>query len=131
MQFFLAIAVLISGLNLAGFYTTRAQADDDTVQYSHGLPVTGEDTLSQQTDTVDREPKDIQIKVKNDQIPAALRATLMKGEQYIGWERSAIFFERNTRLFVVRIKQGETTRIYRFNGEGNVVSYNEKSGNDN
>ena len=131
MRISLAIAGLVIGLNLIGFHLVCAQADDDTIQYSHGLPITGEDTLSQEVDTLDREPKDVQIRLESGQIPTALRKTLRRGEQYKGWEQSAIFIQKNTGLYVVRITEGGTTRIYRFNGNGKAVSYDEESGTGN
>lgn len=131
MKLPLAIAGLVVALSPIGNQVVWAQADDDTIQYSHGLPITGEDTLSQAVDSIDREPKDIEIRLEPDQLPTALRRTLKRGEQYKGWERSAIFIQKNTGLYVVRITEGATTRIYRFNRNGKAVSYDEESGNVN
>lgn len=106
------------------FQVASAQ-DDDTVRYIHGLPVTGEDTLSQR-DTVDQLPRDILIPVPANEIPRHLQKTL-KDDQYEGWENSGVLLQRNTGLYVVRIAAGETTTTYLFTRKGRVVSFGERT----
>jgi hypothetical protein len=100
--------------------------DDDTVQYTHGLPETGEDT-AQQLPPEDVAPAHSLKDIPAEQLPNELFKKLNEEPQFRGWQAGIIQFDRNTNLFWVHIKEDSVMRSYGFNGEGKPVSVREKN----
>jgi hypothetical protein len=100
--------------------------DDDTVQYIHGLPETGEDT-AQQLPPEDVAPARALKEIPAEQLPSELFKKLNEEPQFRGWQAGIIQFDRNTNLFWVHIKEDSVMRSYGFNGEGKPVSVREKN----
>jgi len=104
--------------------TVRGQ-DDDTVQYIHGLPETGEDT-SQQIPQEDISPAPSLVDVSVEQLPKEMFKKLNDEPQFKGWQAGLIQYDKNTRLFWVHIKEDSVMRSYGFSGEGKPLSVREK-----
>jgi hypothetical protein len=58
-------------------------------------------------------------------LPAALRKVLDSEDQYHGWRDSLIYFNRNTRLFIVPVKHDSNVSIYGLDEKGNPVTFSE------
>jgi hypothetical protein len=100
--------------------------DDDTVQYIHGLPQTGEDTV-QQTPRDDIAPADSIVQLSPEQLPRDLIKALDENPLYKGWEKSTIQIDKNTGLYWLHIRDRQTVRSYGFDDEGHPVSIREKT----
>ena len=103
----------------------RAQ-DDDTLQFVHGLPLTGEDTV-QATPQQDLAPTDSIVNLSAEQIPTPLYKELDDGPQYRGWRKGLLQLDRNTGLYWIHIDDGKVRRSYGFSKDGKPVSVNEKN----
>jgi hypothetical protein len=99
--------------------------DDDTVQYIHGLPETGEDT-SQRIPQEDLAPAHSLVNISVQQIPKDLFKKLNDEPQFEGWQAGIIQLDKNTGLFWIHIKADSVTRSYGFNAEGKPVTVREK-----
>ena len=59
--------------------------------------------------------------IQSSEVPASLRSTL-GDSQYKGWEsNSTIYRSRNNDQFVVEMRDGNQTKIHRFDKEGKVI----------
>lgn len=101
--------------------------DDDTVQYIHGLPQTGEDTVQQEIPQDDVAPTDSIVQLSPEQLPRELAKALGENPLYKGWEKSTIQLDRNTGLYWLHIRDQRTTRSYGFDDEGHPVTIREKT----
>lgn len=64
--------------------------------------------------------KDMTVMDKSE-VPANLRSTL-KGDQYRGWEENATIYKtRNNDSFIVEMKEGDQTKVHRFDQNGKRV----------
>jgi hypothetical protein len=115
---------MLSFLFVLSVSLTVFSQDDDTIQYIHGLPETGEDT-AQQIITQDFAPADSVVEVSVEQIPQALFKTLSEGPQYAGWQNHIIQLDKNTELYWLHIRSGRNVRSYGFSPNGKPVSYRE------
>jgi hypothetical protein len=119
MKYAICTFILLISLTVHG-------QNDDTVQYIHGLPETGEDT-SQQIPQEDIAPAHSLVDISVEQLPNELFKKLNDEPQFKGWQAGIIQFDRNTRLYWVRIKEDSVIRSYGFNGQGKPVSVREKN----
>ena len=66
-------------------------------------------------------PNRNQTMVQPNELPSAMQQTL-QGQQYRGWENSAIYRDRTTGEYSLQLREGnETPRIYRFDRNGRVI----------
>ena len=100
--------------------------DDDTIQYIHGLPETGEDT-SQQVPQQDMAPADSMVEIGVEQLPRDLFKTLNKEPQFAGWQNDVLQLDKNTGLYWLHMRRGNVVRSYGFNQHGKPVSMTEKT----
>ena len=107
-------------------YFPGISQDDDTIQYIHGLPETGEDT-AQQVPQEDLAPADSMVQIGVDQVPRELLKTLTKEPQFSGWQNDVLLLDKNTGLYWLHMKRGNVRRSYGFNNNGKPVSMNEKT----
>lgn len=64
--------------------------------------------------------KDMTV-IQSSEMPASLRSTL-QGEQYKGWENnSTIYRSKNNDSFVVEMRNGDQTKVHRFDQNGKAV----------
>ncbi len=100
---------------LAVFGQDSTKVTDDAANQTKG-PGVG----TQQQEQSDDYRKDMQVMEKR-QVPANLRSTL-KGQQYKGWEENAtIYRTRNNDSFIVEMKEGDQTKVHRFDQNGKPV----------
>jgi hypothetical protein len=103
--------------------------DDDTIQFIHGLPETGEDT-SQQLPQQDAPPADREVEVTLQQLPSALRETLAERPEYKGWQKATITLQKNTGYYIISIADSVRVRQFLLDKDGNQLSMNEKTRSD-
>jgi hypothetical protein len=116
--------LMIAGLLLGTVLACNAQTD--SLQFIQGIPVIRDDTLPQ-TLVEDQPPNDHLIRVAADTIPSRLRKTLNGDNMFNGWQKASLYFDLNTRLFILHLPGQDVIRTYHFSEEGKPVSYNETS----
>jgi hypothetical protein len=104
--------------------TFLVNAQNDSTRYINGLPVTDDDTVEQFIEN-DVGVKDKIRAVSTGELPRKVLKALKKGDQYNGWEDSVIYFDENTRLFMVPVKYGEGIKIFGINEDGHPVTFDE------
>jgi hypothetical protein len=60
------------------------------------------------------------VVIQPSDVPASLRTTL-KGSQYKGWEGGVIYRNQTSDMFMVEMRDGNQTRLYRFDQNGKPV----------
>jgi hypothetical protein len=60
--------------------------------------------------------------VSADKLPEAVKKTLAAGNDYKGWEKNTVYYDSQHQLYVLELKEGITTRVFRFNKEGKPVT---------
>jgi hypothetical protein len=61
------------------------------------------------------------VAVSPDQLPESVKKTLASKE-YQGWEKSPIYHDKTTGLYILEKKDGITTKVYRFDKNGKPAS---------
>lgn len=116
--FFAAACALFSVLELF--------SQSDSTRYINGLPVSEDDTV-QNFLPHDAEPKNERVAVALAALPADLLRSLEKEGLYSGWKDTAVFYDRNTGLYLIHVKKGESLKIFGLNKNGKPVTYDEVS----
>jgi hypothetical protein len=106
------------------FCMQTAFAQNDSLEFIHGLPVIEDDTV-QQFPQEDLEPLSNYTRIAKNEIPPRLQRTLKHDDLYKGWENSPIYLDRNTGLYILHLSSATSVRTYRFNESGKPVSYSE------
>ncbi|HYC86708.1 MAG TPA: hypothetical protein VEB86_15855 [Chryseosolibacter sp.] len=105
---------------------SRAWAQDDSIRYRHGIPVTENDTT--ENDLVeDRYPHERLTRILPENLPSQLRRALERKSVYTGWEKFPVYFNENTNLYIIRIKTDRTIKVFGLNHAGKGVTYDEMS----
>ena len=118
--------ILITAILFVASLPLKAQSDaSDSTEYIFGLPVTNDDTIRQPFP--DRPPKDVLVRIPENEIPKRLRKSLEIDDLYKGWERRGIFRDRNTGLYIISIRDKTSTRTYGFNENGKPITFDEHS----
>lgn len=113
IKIILASAMVMGAVTLFAQDTTRVS--DEAAKQRSG-PGVGTAQDESQADY----KKDMTVMEKR-QVPANLRSTL-QGEQYKGWEEnSTIYRTRNNDSFIVEMKEGDQTKVHRFDQNGKRV----------
>jgi hypothetical protein len=60
------------------------------------------------------------IVIPSADVPASLRSTL-QGTQYKGWENGTIYRNQTSDMFMVEMRHGNQTKIYRFDQNGKAI----------
>jgi len=60
------------------------------------------------------------IVIPSADVPASLRSTL-QGALYKGWENGTIYRNQTSDMFMVEMRDGNQTRIYRFDQNGKAI----------
>jgi hypothetical protein len=115
---------LLIALFLSLYVTVFAQ-DDDTVRFNYGVPI-HEDSV-QSFPQIDLFPKTNHQLVNQTDLPAKVRKALQKGKQYHGWHKSPVYYDKNTKLFLVRIQRGNDVKVFGLDDSGRPVTYDEYS----
>lgn len=101
-----------------------ALSQDDSTRYINGLPVTEDDTVAQFPPT-DLSPKTNLLPVPADALPPALVRTLNQEKQYRGWNDTTVYFNSNTKLYLVHVKTDEGVKIFGLNERGRPVTFDQ------
>ena len=119
-------------LSVAAFLSVTffVNAQNDSTRYINGLPVTNDDTVEQFIEN-DLGVKDKIRAISTSELPRKVLKALKKGDQYDGWEDSVIYFDENTRLFMVPVKYEEGIKIFGINEDGHSVTFDEVTGGSN
>ena len=104
-------------------------AQEDSIRYINGLPVTSGDSVSA-TPPVDRPPYNQLIPVPVRSLPNQLRAALQNESQYEGWQDTTIYRDKNTGLYIVPMRRSDGIRIFGLNKMGDAVTFREVAGNE-
>ena|SRR5688572_16361098 len=113
--------ILIAFVVLAGQMSAFGQEKDST-RYINGLPVSEDDTV-QQFLPGDLEPKSKLMEVPPEALPSAILKVLNEQEQYRGWRDSTVYFESNTRLYIIPVRSRDGVTIYGLNEDGKPVTF--------
>ncbi len=109
--------ILASSMVIAAF-AANAQ---DTTKLDHPPPVQQDQTTPQNQVQKDQAnfKKDM-IVIPSAEVPASLRSTL-QGSQYKGWENGTIYRNQTSDMFMVEMRDGNQTKIYRFDQNGKAI----------
>ncbi len=109
--------ILASTMAIAAF-AVNAQ---DTTKLTTPPPVPQDQTAPQSQVLKDQAnfKKDM-IVIPSAEVPASLRSTL-QGSQYKGWENGTIYRNQSSDMFMVEMRDGDQTRIYRFDQNGKAI----------
>ena len=93
----------------------------DTTKLDPSPPVQQDQTSPQNQVQKDQAnfKKDM-IVIPSAQVPASLRSTL-QGSQYKGWENGTIYRNQTSDMFMVEMRDGNQTKIYRFDQNGKAI----------
>ena len=77
-------------------------------------------------------PKDLppfqeMILMSKDTIPTRLRKTLQDNPLYSGWEGAPLYFDKNTDLYMLYMKNEKAITVYGFSEKGKAITYNSYS----
>lgn len=106
-----------------GIIASAFAQDDDSTLYINGIPVY--DDSVQFFPQIDYLPKENHVMVNPDRLPKKLKKRLKKGDQYSGWEKSPVYLDTNTKLYLITIKGNDSIRIYGLNENGIPMTYDE------
>lgn len=110
--------ILASAFAIAGF---TVSAQDTTKITTPPAPVPQDQTSPQNQAEQDQAnfKKDMII-IPAAEVPASLRSTL-QGSQYKGWENGTIYRNQSSDMFMVEMREGNESKIYRFDQNGKAV----------
>ncbi len=93
----------------------------DTTKLTTPPPVQQDQTTPQNQVQKDQAnfKKDM-IVIPSADVPASLRSTL-QGAQYKGWENGTIYRNQTSDMFMVEMRDGNQTKIYRFDQNGKAI----------
>jgi hypothetical protein len=112
------IKLILATTMATAVFAVNAQ---DTTKLTTPQPVQQDQTAPQNQVQKDRAnfKKDM-IVIPSAEVPASLRSTL-QGSQYKGWEKGTIYRNQSSDMFMVEMRDGNETRIYRFDQNGKAV----------
>jgi hypothetical protein len=114
-----AVKLILASVMIAGAAGTYAQ---DSTMISIPIPPQDQD---QTTPPVQVQQDQMNFKrnmviIQPSDVPASLRTTL-QGSQYKGWERGVIYRNQTSDMFMVEMRDGNQSRLYRFDQNGKPV----------
>ena len=117
------VKLILASITAIAAFAVSAQ---DTTKLTTPPPVPQDQTAPQNQVQKDQVQKD-QANFKKDmivipsaEVPASLRSTL-QGSQYKGWENGTIYRNQSSDMFMVEMRDGDQTRIYRFDQNGKAI----------
>jgi hypothetical protein len=114
IRLFLTIVFFLVSLN--------GKAQSDSIEYNHGVPIGNDDTVQYFPDN-DIAPKTKLSVVRPDQLPSQLKKALKTKSVYKGWDKFPVIFNGATKLYEVRVLQGNDTTVLGVNKDGDTVTY--------
>jgi hypothetical protein len=97
------------------------QAQRDSTRYEYGLPVTEDDTATDFPSTDLYPPTNYQ-QLNAAQLPRRVLRALRKQHQYRGWEQGVLYFDHNTKIYLVEVPRGNDNYVFGLNENGKPVS---------
>jgi len=112
------VKLILASMIATAAYAANAQ---DTTKLTTPQPVPQDQTASQSQVQKDQAnfKKDMVV-IPSAEVPASLRSTL-QGSQYKGWENGTIYRNQSSDMFMVEMRDGDQTRIYRFDQNGKAI----------
>ena len=110
----LIAALMISAAELLG--------QNDSTIYRFGLPIPEDDT-ARNFPATDIEPETKMMAVPASELPAEVLEALTSQDQYEGWRDTTVYYEKNTGLYRVPVKDKDGIRIFGLNKEGEPVTF--------
>ena len=126
---FSIVVMLKNAFIIATFLVLAAassMAQADSTRYINGLPVSEDDTATH-IQQIDVEPYNRLVPVTAQNLPEELVDVLNEEEQYTGWQDTVVYYQANTRLFIVPVKYSEGIKIFGMTEKGKPVSFSEVS----
>lgn len=113
-----SIKILLATTAMIAAFAAQAQ---DSTKLTTPPPVKQDQTAPQNQIQKDQAnfKKDM-IVIPSAEVPASLRSTL-QGSQYKGWESGTIYRNQSSDMFMVEMRDGNQTRIYRFDQNGKAI----------
>jgi hypothetical protein len=112
-------------LFLIAWTQSAAQQQDSTI-YVNGIPVSEDDTVANFPQT-DFFPKENHRRVGTEKIPSKLRKALDTKPQFRKWEQTGVYFDTNTKLYIVKVPLENGYRIFGLDADGKPVTFDEVS----
>lgn len=97
----------------------RNPTDPDTIDDQ----VANQESWYNDTLPEDLEPKRDSVLVAVDDLPQKLRKVLSSKDEYAGWQKGRIYYDKVVRIYKVFIPDERDVRIYGFSKEGHPVSF--------
>jgi hypothetical protein len=104
---------------------TLAIGQPDSTLYSNGIPMVDEDSV-ENIIPPDQDPKKQRVRVPEEKIPARV-SKVLRSDNYKGWEKTGLYLDKNTRLYIVTVPYADGFRIFGLDQYGKPVTYDEVS----
>jgi hypothetical protein len=104
----------------------HAIAQDDSTQYINGIPVTEQDSVDNPP-PADLFPKENHQLVPRQKLPKKLLEALTEKSQFNGWEKTGVYLDTNTGLYIVTIPLDRGRKVFGLDKKGKTVTYDEVS----
>ena len=118
------VKLILAGAMIIAAISANAQ---DTTKVSIPPPPVPQDQTAPQNQTQQDQAQQDQTNFKKNMIiipstdvPASLRSTL-QGGQYKGWENGTIYRNQSSDMFMVEMRDGNQTKMYRFDQNGKAI----------
>lgn len=112
------IITYILGLGIAG----GVCAQQDTVRHDERNFTNPESFYNSELPN-DVEPFRDSVRLEQKQVPRKLKKTLQRDDLYRGWEDAGIYFNTNTKLYMLYLPADSIVRKYGFDEYGKVVTF--------
>src|SRR6186997_396965 len=112
-----AVKLILASIMIAG--SVGAYAQDSTTISIPPPPIPPQDqtTPANQVREDQMNFKRNMVIIQPSDVPASLRKTL-QSSQYKGWESGVIYRNQTSDMFMVEMREGNQTRLYRFDQNG-------------
>ena len=101
---------------------TQVCAQQDTVRHDE-RNFTNPESFYNSELPKDTEPLRDSVRLEENQVPRKLKKTLERDDLYRGWEDAGIYFNTNTKLYMLYLPADTLTRKYGFDEYGKVVTF--------
>ena len=113
------VKLILASALVIGAIAAHAQ-DSTNIVTPPAVPQQEQTAPQDQTQQDQSNFKKDMVVIPSAEVPASLRSTLQR-EQYKGWESGTIYRNQNSDMFIVEMRNGDNTRMYRFDQNGKAV----------
>ncbi len=96
---------------------------NDSIEYIHGLPRTGDDTIQPQAP--DRTPYRQLTRISAHELPPKLLSRLQRNDVYNGWENATYYYDSRVQRYEIHFRSDSLTRVYGFDRQGRPTTYDQ------